>query len=508
LQIDGRIEPLDLQRTAWAPVLAITAGGALVHAVVMARYGFHRDEFYYIQSGRHLAWGYVDQPPLTPIMARLAAALPGSDLLALRTLSILCAAACAVLIALLARELGGGRRAQVIAAAIAVVAPAFLGTSFLFGTTIVDLVASAAVYLLVTRALRTDRLTAWVGAGVAAGVGLENKRTVGVLLIGIFVGLAVTRREVLRTPGPWVAAGIAAVLFAPNLIWDAVNDWPTFAMTQRLADKIGGPLGELGQLALLPLVLGVLVLPFVFIGVRWLLRDPAGRRHRWTVVTAVVVLVVFAVGLGKVYYPVPAFIPFFAAGAVVAEAQWKLRRTAVLLTASFVTTVPLALPFVSASTASTLPALKDVAIESYGWPEFADQVVAAVRALPATDQPGLVIFTGNYGEAGALQQYGPARGLTAPIRSGHNGYGDWGPELSGTPQTVLCVGDFPNAGAYLHRGWRDVTPLARIRYPSDVSNEEIRFHTTIYACRQPVGSWAQIWPRLRHLDGHLRSPRR
>src|SRR3954451_20837479 len=141
-------------------------------------------------------------------------------------------------------------------------------------------------------------------------------------------------------------------------------------MTQRLAEKIGGPLGELGQLALLPFLLGVLVLPFVVIGVRWLLRDPAARPHRWTIVTAVVVLGIFALGLGKVYYPVPAFIPFFAAGAVAAEASsWSRRRVLGWLAASAVTTAAVTLPFVPAATASDIPGLKDVAIESYGWPE-------------------------------------------------------------------------------------------------------------------------------------------
>ena len=487
-------------------VFVIAAAGALLHATVMARYGFHRDEFYYIQSGRHLAWGYVDQPPVTPVLARLAAALPGSDLLALRALSILAAAACAVLVALLAREFGGGRRAQLIAVGIGVAAPMFVGPSVFFGTTIMDDLGWALVYFLVVRAMRTGRVTAWVAAGVAAGLGLEAKRTMAVLLIGVFVGLAMARREVLRTTGPWIAAAVAAVLFLPNLVWDARHHWSTIDMTQRLSEKIGGPLGELGQLAQAPFVIGVLVLPFVVIGVRWLAKEPEGRPYRWTLATAVVVVAIFAVGLGKVYYPVPAAIPFLAAGAVAAEARpWSQRRVLGWLVPSAVMTALVALPFVSAPIASKIPGLKDVAIESYGWPEFTDQVVAVAKSLPPDEQQGLVIFTSNYGEAGALQQYGPARGLTAPVRSGHNGYGDWGPELSGTPRTVLCVGDFLNAQSYLHRGWRDVRFIAPIKYPQDVQNEEIRFHAGISTCRDPVGSWAQIWPRLRHLDGHVRS---
>ena len=488
-------------------VAAIVAVGALVHATVMARYGFHRDEFYYIETGRRLAWGYVDQPPVTPLLARVAAALPGSDLLALRALAILAAAACVVMVSLLAREFGGGRRAQVIAAAIAAAAPAFVGPSFLFGTTITDDVAWCAVFLLVTRALRTGRTTSWLAAGVAAGIGLENKRTLAVLLVGIAVGLAVTRREVLRDRGPWLAAAVAAVLLAPNVIWDASNGWSTFAFTKVLADKIGGPLGEIGQLAQVPLVVGLLVLPFVVVGIRWLWTDPDGRPHRWTLVCAGVVLVLFAIGLGKVYYPVPAVAPLFAAGAVAVERRaWRNGVIVALLVPSWLTTMFVALPFVPVTVASHVPGLKDLAVESYGWPEFTDQVAAAARALPPADRANLVVFAGSYGETGALRRYGPARGLTAPIRSGHNAYGDWGPQLSGSPPpTVLCI-ELRGAERYLHRGWRDVQVVARIRIPHHPSNEETRFGATIYTCRSPLGSWNQIWPRLTHLDGHLRNP--
>ena len=486
-------------------MLAIVGVGVAVHAVVMARYGFHRDEFYYINTGRHLAWGYDDQPPVTPVLARLAAALPGSDLLALRALAILCGAALVVLVVLIARELGAGRRAQIIAAGVAAASPVIVGPTMFFGTTVTDDVAWCAVFLLVLWALRTGRTGAWVAAGVAAGMGLENKRTVAVLLVGIFAGLLVTRREVLRTAGPWIAAAIALVILAPNLVWDAANGWPTFAFTQRLAEKIGGPLGEVGQLAQLPVLLGPPLLVVLYLGARWLWKDPEARPHRWILICALVVVALFAVGLGKVYYPAPAAYPLYAAGAIaIDQRRWRTAGTAVFLGITWLFTMFVTLPFAPVSVATKVPGLKDVSIESYGWPEFTEQVAAVVNSLPAADRNRLVLFTSNYGEAGALARFGPARGLTAPVRSGQNAYGDWGPELSGTPATVVCAGEF--GPDYLHHGWNDIQRVATFHLPHDVQNEEIRSGAAIYLCRSPRGSWAQIWPRLMHFDGHLRHP--
>ena len=132
--------------------------------------------------------------------------------------------------------------------------------------------------------------------------------------------------------------------------------------------------------------------------------------------------------------------------------------------------------------------------ETYGWPQLARQV-----ALVAETQPrDTVVFTSNYGEAGAISRFGPEYGLQAQVRSGHNAYGDWGPGLRGRPRVVLAVGEFNEQ--YLRRAWASVQRVARIRFPDDVDNEEITEHAAIYLCRDPQGTWAQLWPRLRHLS--------
>lgn len=474
---------------AWRPVLAITAVAAVVHLVVAARYGWHRDEFYYVLTGRHPAWGYVDQPPLTPLLARWAAGLPGG-VLPLRVLAIVCQAGCIVLGAKLAAEFGGGSRAQAIAAGATAASVAFVSASVLFGTTVTDQLVWAAMFVAIARALRLRTTAAWLVAGVLGGIGLENKDTVAVLLLGVVIGLVVWHRDTLRTPGPWLAGAVTVLLAVPNVVWDARNGWPNLAMAQVLGDRTGGPLGALAQLPLLPLLAGPPLIVLCVLGVRRLGWGP-GRDLRWALAIAVTAVVVFTVSGGKPYYPAPALIVLFAAGAVYAEATGRGRRRwpAVIVLSGLIAVV-IGYPVLPARAENALRALNPTVMETFGWPEFVDQVRIAAAAMPA----GTPIFTSNYGEAGALTIVGD---LDVPVLSGQNAYSYWGPP-AGSPDAVLCVGEF--TPAYLHRFWSDVREVAPITMPDGISNEETDHHAAIYECRQPHGSWARLWPSLRHYD--------
>lgn len=467
--------------------------------VVATRFGWHRDEFYYVIAGRHLAWGYVDQPPVTPVLARLAAALPGG-VLPLRVLAIAAQLGCVVLGAKLAAEFGGRRRAQTIAAAAVAACPMFVASALLFGTTVTDQLVWAALFVAVARALRVRTVSAWLLAGSLAGIGLENKDTVAVLLLGVAIGLVLYRRDVLRTPGPWLAGVLAVLLAVPNLVWNARHGWPMARMAGVLAAREGGPLGSLAQLPVLAILLaGPPLIALWILGVRRL-ASAVGREHRWMLVVAVVAVVLFTVSGGKPYYPAPVLIGLFAAGAVRVEATtlgtWTGRRRARWVAAIVVAglvAVLIGLPVLPVSAANAERALNPTLLETYGWPEFVDQVAGAAATLP----PGAAIFTGNYGEAGALTILGPAAGLRLPVYSGHNSYTDWGPP-AGSPDTVLCVGQYRNG--YLQRFWSQVREIAPIRYPVAVQNQEVTKHAAIYLCQRPKGSWAQLWPALRHYD--------
>ena len=188
------------------------------------RYGYHRDELYFLAAGRRLAWGYPDQPPLTPAITRTVTAIAGDSLLALRTLSALMAAAVVVLTALLARELGGGRSAQVLAAATMAVSNVALVVFHVLSTTAVDLLVWTTATLLVVRVLRTSDQRLWLTVGAVAGVGLLDKTLVVLLLAALAVGLVVAGpRGAFRSGWLWAGGALAAVLWAPNLWWQATH---------------------------------------------------------------------------------------------------------------------------------------------------------------------------------------------------------------------------------------------------------------------------------------------
>lgn len=489
--------PAGRARLAWKPVLAVTAVAAGVHLAVATRYGWFGDEFYYVICGRHPAWGYVDQPPLTPMLARLAAAIPlDGGLLPLRVLAIAAQAACIVLAAVLAAELGGRRRAQIIAAAAIGGCPVFIGSALLFGTTVVDQLIWAALFVLVARALRLGTTRSWLYAGLVAGIGLENKYTVAVMLVGIAVGLAVCRPEVLRTRGPWLAAVIALLVALPNLIWDASNGWPNLSMDKSLASEQGGPLGALVQLPELPLFLGGLAL----IGLWWLgirhLRSAPQRGDRWVLIVAIVAVVLFTLGGGKPYYAAPAIMGLFAAGAVRVERldTGRGRRTwPALIGVSAVTSTLLLLPILPVGFANAERALNKDLMQTYGWPQFVAQAAKAAAPLPA----GAPIFTSDYEEAGALAILGPAAGIDRPIYSGHNNYTLWGPP-PGRSQTVLVIGSY--SSTQLQQLCTSSSEIAPYTLPDGLTNDDVARHVGFYVCQGPRGSWAQLWPQLKHFD--------
>ena len=482
---------------AWRPVAAVTAVAVVVHAAVLTRYGWFGDEFYYVICGRHPAWGYADQPPLTPFLARLAAAIPlDNGLLGLRALAVAFQAGCIVLTAVLTAELGGRRRAQLIAAGAIAASPVFVGASLLFGTTVTDQFFWVAVLVLAARALRIGTTRAWLLAGLVAGLGLENKSTVAVLLLGICVGLALFRRPVLRTRGPWLAGVLAVLIEVPNLVWDAQNRWINLSMTRSLAHKSGGPLGSL--LVQLPeLVIagaGILLIALWILGIRRLNSAEQGAQ-RWILAVVVVAVVVFTASGGKAYYPAPALAGLFAAGAVCVErvdSPRGRRAWPALIAITAIMSVLTLLPVLPVQAADKIRALNPDVMDTYGWPQFVTEVAQATKTLP----PGVPIFTSDYEEAGALTILGPADGVHRTIASGHNTYWLWGPP-PGSDATVFTTG---LTAADLAPICGKVTLLGQYTLPDGLRNDELDRGIPFYLCQDPRGTWAQLWPGVKHLD--------
>src|SRR3954451_6944615 len=214
------------------PWPAVLVAGVMIVGLlaVSGAYGFHGDEMYYVVAGRHPAFGYVDQPPLTPLLSAASVAVLGATPTAVRVLPALEMALVVLLVALLARDLGGSRRAQILAAVTAALS-GYLGAGHLDTTTEPDLLAWAVIVWLLVRLLARGDRRLWPAVGVTAGIGLENKDTLLFLAAGLALGLVVSRRwDVVRSPWAWAALGTAFLLWAPNLVWQAANGWPQITM--------------------------------------------------------------------------------------------------------------------------------------------------------------------------------------------------------------------------------------------------------------------------------------
>jgi 4-amino-4-deoxy-L-arabinose transferase-like glycosyltransferase len=475
----------------------LIAGAVTVVLVAFAsRYGYHRDELYFVAAGQHLAWGYADQGPLTPLIARAMTELAGDSLTVLRLPSALAAATTVLLTALLARELGGSRRAEVLAAACGAVASIVLVTGHWLSTSTFDLLAWTAVTWLVVRAVRTGSDRLWLVAGFVLGVGLLNKPLPAFLAVGLAAGVLIAGpRRLLRNPYVWGAAAIALVLWSPWIAWQASNGWPQLDVSRAIAQ--GGSTSSEAWWAIVPfqlLLVSPLLAPVWIAGLVSLFRDAALREFRFIAWAWVVLAVVFMATGGKPYYLAGLLPVLVAAGAIQVD-RWlergrtRIRRATVVAVIALSAVVDgiIALPVLPADSLGPVLAMNEDVGETIGWPELARTVAGAYRGAP-----GAVILTQNYGEAGAIDRFGPALGLPRAF-SGHNAYGDWGPPRDGAAP-VIAVGLPPDVVAEHLRGCHTA---ARIANRDDVDNEERG--RDVLVCSGPRHQWSKEWSSLRHL---------
>jgi hypothetical protein len=335
----------------------------------------------------------------------------------------------------------------------------------------------------------------WLVAGLLAGLGLNNKTAVVVLLFAILLGVLLVPacRAQLRTPYPWLGGVIAILLWLPNLGWQFMNGWPVLGLGADIAEEFGGVAGRLGLLLQASAMFSPLIAIVWIYGLVQLFREPGWLRLRPIAVAFLVAAVIFVIAGGKGYYLAGAIVPLVAAGCTALAASWSGRRlvaAGVVLALSAAVAWPAFVPMLPVRTyaASFYPALDSDQLETIGWPEFADTVRATVDSLPADQRTRAVVFTRNYGEAGALDWYGLGR----PTFSGHNAFGDWGPPSEGAgPVIVVGLAD-PTAN------FTDCRIAAMINNDADADNEERG--QPIWICSAPRGGWGVQWPRLVHLD--------
>jgi 4-amino-4-deoxy-L-arabinose transferase-like glycosyltransferase len=489
------------RRDGMLALLGLAMVKLIVQLAVAGRYGFHRDELYYLAAGRHPSLGYVDYPPLTAMVARLSTLVFGHSLVGLRVWPALAGAAVVVLGGLIARELGGGRLAQVLAGFLVLCSPMFLGSNSMLQTVSFDELAWAVcLYLAARLVARGGPPRLWLAIGVAFGIGLETKYTILLLAMGLAVGLVLTaQRRWLATPWPWLAALIAGALLAPNLVWQATHGWPTLEFLGNHNAEMAAENPPTRFLAEQLLLIGFAVVPLWIAGFVHLLRRP---RFRMLGLAAAAVILVLLLQRAKSYYAGPVYPLLLAAGAVSFERflrrqespVQRRRRVRALIAALLVSSVvaaPFALPVLPAQqmVRHHLDELRDDYAEMVGWPELVGTVAGVYRSLPPAERATARVLAANYGEAGAVDWFGPRLGLPVAI-SGHDTYWFWRPRQR-TTGPLITLG---YERSELRGLCGDLRQVATITNRVGAANEERG--GPVFVCRDPRGP-LESWPSFR-----------
>ena len=479
-------------------VLPAFALGAVL-LVVSARYGFHRDELYFVESGRHLAWGYIDNPALTPALGWLSQRVFGDSLFGLRVVPAIESAGIVVVVSAIAREMGADKRAQVLAAVITATSGFVLAVGHMLTTPTFDVLISSVLLLVLCRIVRTGNQRWWLAAGAAIGLGLENKYTMLLLVGALGVGSVVTGAwHRLRSWWMLAGAGLAVLVSLPQLIWQIDRGWPQIDFARALARDQGAE----NRATLLPfqlVIIGPPLAPLFIAGVWALFRRSQWASVRFMAVGYIVLILALFITGGKGYYAADMFGVIIAAASVV-TVEWidrgrGFRRPALVagLAINAVLGALITLPLLPQRDVDGLiGALNEDAKETIGWPSFVDQVAAVADEVPAASRVGLVVLAADYGEAGAIDRYGSARGLGRAY-SGHNSYGDFGTP-TGSAGPVLVVG-YDHLDTYA--GWFSECRRAATVHTVDGIDNQVD-GSPIWLCAAPSVPWNELWPRLRH----------
>ena len=495
--IRTRIRFTDIGVLIWLALAVFT-----LHMLTNGQYGFHRDELEMIDNAHHLDWGFVDYPPLTPFVARVALELFGPSLVGVRLFAALAQSIAMVLAGLMTRELGGSRFAQIVTVLAVAIAPiALAGGAFLTYSNFDYLWWVLIAYLMI-RLLKSEDPRWWLGIGAAFGLGMLTKYTILVLAAGVAIGVVLTRlRRYLSSPWLWAGVALALLIFLPNLIWQMQHDFISLEFLRFIHARdirIGRTAGFLPEQLIFST--SPIALPLWIAGLVYYFFIPAGKRYRALGWTYLVPLVLLYALKGRSYYLAPAYPMLIAAGAVAWE-KWlgglSIRKPGLVrgitlsaLAVGAVGSAIVALPIapVNSGLWRFTSQVHDLFVEQIGWPELVETVAGIYNSLPAEDQRQAGILTGNYGEAGAINLFGPAYGLPKAI-SGVNsywlrGYGDPSPE-------VLIVLDWRPSSAF-----ETCELVGRVTNHYGVRNEETS-HPDIFLCRRLTRPWAEFWKNLR-----------
>lgn len=518
--MDGHADSLPAPQSGLGPsgmlaVLGIALGSLALHMIFNNRYGYFRDEFDYIICGNHPAWGYVDQPPLIPVLIRLCRGLFGDSLRSIRLIPALCASGNIILSGFVARELGGRRFAIVLSALAVLIAPIYLsGGSLLTTNCLEPLLWTGCLYFAILAA-RHDKPRYWLWFGVIAGIGMEEKYSIAVLGFAVVIGLLLTaQRHFLWNKWFWIAGAAALLIFLPNLLWNVAHDWPFVQLMRNIKaegrDVVLSPWQYLAQQFLLTHFLSA---PIWITGVIAFLVAPRFRPLRFLGWTYLVAFTVFVVLKGKNYYLAPIYPAYIAAGAVVIDnaidrirQSWLKPAIVALALVGGVVFLPLVVPVLPVdqfiSYMNHLPikvprsehsheraVLPQHYADQFGWNEIVSGVLVAWNRIPPAERSDCAIFAQDYGQAGAIDFLGPKYGLP-PSLSGHQSWWLWGPRgYSGNCMIVLD--DRQEKLEMLFEqvefvGFTPANPYA------------LETHLSVYICRGfKHGTLSEAWPEVK-----------
>jgi hypothetical protein len=487
----------------------------LVHLVTSGNYGFFRDELYYIDAGQHLAFGYVEFPPFIALLAALVHIVPGNSLVVYHLLPAIAGALLVLLTGLIARELGGRRFAQCLAALASLAAITFLGIDSLFSMDSFDELWWVLMAYILIRLIKRDQPRLWLLFGLVAGIGLMTKVTMLMFGFAIVVGLLLTpQRKYLLNKWAWVGGAIAFAFLLPYILWNAANGWPTLEFWSTYTGGHANPASALGFLYQQVLTMNPLTLPLWLAGLYYYFFTRAGKPYRVFGWAFVILYVLFTISRAKLYFLAPAYPILFAAGSLMVERlvskpRWGWLKPAYisLLVLVALLLAPIAMPIIPPSIYGRVTAIvggnAGIKVENrvtgvlpqqladrFGWDTMTAIVARVYHGLPKDEQAQACIFTENYGEAGAIDFYGPQYHLPQAI-SGHNTYYLWGPGNC-TGAVVISIG---NPLSMLQPAFARVTQAATITCTYCMPGES---NLPVYVCLHLKTSIQAIWPSVKH----------
>jgi hypothetical protein len=482
----------------------------LLTLVTAGRYGFFGDELYYFACSKHLAWGYVDQPPMVAFLTFLSTHVFGETMFSLRLMSGLAGAVTVLLAARIAKLLGGGKFSQSLAALSICFAPAFPALSSFFSMNPVDIMLCNLFVLLFLSAVKAPPRTKWIALGILIGAGLLNKYTFLVLGFSLFVSLVITKQWViLRLPWLYLSAALGFLIFLPHILWQIHNGWPTLEFMRNATLHKNLALSAVAFLAQLAFSLNPFTLPVWLYGLAYLLFSKDVKEFRYLGWTVMVFLIIYMIQNSKVYYVVPIFPVLLGSGAVAVErfslrrgARWLRWITVSSLIVSGTILMPLAVPILPVEQfvayAKTLHIWNAIRMEKgegnvlplhfvyrLGWQELVDTVGVAYDALPQGERDSCAVLASWYGIAGAIDHFGPRVGLPNAICP-RNNYWLWGTR-NYSMKVVLAVGY--NA-RYLQEFFDNVQRVASFDQP-------YAYGADIYVCKDAKYPIDELWRRLK-----------